>query len=343
MILGNPAKGILAVFGGGLSNGSFAAPSKGIIAWRWEHIWFMYSSWALGLLPVGLALFFSNGTIPRALAANPALAVKIGAFGAMWGIGSLLFGVCLPRLGLAITNALVNGVLVFVGSLGPVLVGSIHIASGNLWGLAGGLTLLALSLYLCVAASVTRDRARGDSLAIPASRSQSLGAVFLAIAAGVTSAMLNIGFVYGVPLAQSAKAIGCPVFLTSVTIWVPILLGGLISNVGYPAYLIWRKASWSTFFRDKNDTVLWIRSCFMGVLWFGAILLYGIGVSLVGNQGAVYGWALFFVVSILASNSWGFATGEWKGSGAKPKLLMWVSTALLISSLALLASEQLKR
>jgi hypothetical protein len=124
--------------------------------------------------------------------------------------------------------------------------GSIHLAFGRLLSLIAGLTLLVLSLALCAAASLARDRAQGISLPNSSSRTKSIGAVFAAVMAGVMSSMLNIGFVYGAPLAKNAKAAGCPVFLTTTTIWVPVLLGGLIFNLGYPAYRIWRASSWST-------------------------------------------------------------------------------------------------
>jgi len=342
MIPNSPAKGVVAIFIAGLSNGSFPAPSKGITAWKWEHIWLVYSFWAMALLPGAIALLFASGTIPKELAAQVGLAVKVATFGALWGIGSLLFGVSLVRLGMAITNALVNGIVAFLGSVGPIVIGAVDIGSTSLLWLLGGLVLLVLSLVLCAAASIARDRAQGISSFDSVSHARSIGAVFVAVLAGIMSAMLNIGFVYGAPLAQGAKAAGCPVFLANVTIWVPALLGGLIFNMGYPAYLISRARSWSTYSRGRNRAALWIRSSGMGALWFGAILLYGTGASMMGSKGAVYGWALIVAISILTSNGWGAATGEWKNSGPRPKILMWISTALLISSLILLATEQFR-
>jgi L-rhamnose-H+ transport protein len=330
-------KGIVAVSVAGVSNGSFPVPSKGITDWKWEHIWSVYSLWAMALLPIGLALLFSHGTIPKELARNPGLAMKVASFGALWGIGSLLFGVSLARLGIAITNALINGMVAFLGSLGPVLAGSIQVDSQKLFWLISGLTLLVLSLVACSAASVTRDHANHLSAYESASSSRSVGAVLIAVVAGVMSSMLNFAFVYGTPLSQAAKAAGCSGYLASVAIWVPALFGGLVFNLGYPAYLIFSKGSWLAFFNRGNTAALWIRSSSMGVLWFGAILLYGIGASLMGDAGAVYGWALIIAVSILASNGWGAVTGEWRGTGVKPKVLMLASTVLLMLSLLLLA------
>lgn len=340
-MLENGIGGILAVILAGLSNGSFPAPSKGITAWKWEHIWLVYSFCAMALLPVGLAVVFSHGTIVGQLAREPGLAGKVAVFGVLWGIGSLLFGVSLVRLGMAITNALVNGIVAFCGSLGPLLIGSVQMGRVRLLWLIGGLSLLALSLVLCATASISRDRAQSVALPNQAPGSHSIVAVFIAVVAGVTSAMLNIGFAYGAPLSSAAQAAGCPRFLASVTIWVPALLGGVIFNMGFPAYLIQKRGSWSMFLSGGNNALLWVRSSSMGVLWFGAILLYGIGAGMMGSDGAVYGWALIITVSILTSNAWGAATGEWKNSGTKPKVLMWLSTALLIGSVVLIAGQQM--
>jgi L-rhamnose-H+ transport protein len=342
-MLESQMSGIIAVILAGFSNGSFPAPAKGITAWRWEHIWLVYSFCAMALLPISLAVLFSHGTIMRQLAADPRLAQKVAVFGALWGIGSLLFGVSLVRLGMAITNALVNGMVAFCGSLGPILIGSVQVGSASLGLLVGGLALLALSLVMCAVASVSRDLAQGLTGVGSGAVSQSIGAVFIAVLAGIMSSMINIGFAYGAPLATAARTAGCPLILAIVAIWVPVLLGGAIFNVGYPAYLIHRRGSWLTFFNGRHDALLWVRSSSMGVLWFGAILLYGFGAAIMGSDGAVYGWAIIITVSILTSNAWGAVTGEWKNSGAKPKILMWLSTALLISSLMLLAAHELSK
>ncbi len=266
--------------------------------------------------------------------------MKVAVFGVLWGVGSLLFGVSLVRFGMAISNALVSGMVAFFGSLGPLVIHSVRLGRNSLEWLVGGLSLLAFSLVLCVAATITRDRSQGVAVSRPEPRRELIGGILIVLLAGLMSAMINIGFAYGAPLGEAAKMAGCPPFLASVTVWVPVLLGGLIFNVGYPSLLISRSNSWSTFFNGPHNAILWIRASSMGILWFSAFLLYGIGASMMGSQGTVYGWALFIALSILTSNAWGAMTGEWRNSGAKAKVLMCLSTALLVSSLFLLAGRQ---
>jgi L-rhamnose-H+ transport protein len=341
MILGASLKSLIVVAVAGVSNGSFPAPSKGLRRWQWEHIWLVYSFCAMGFLPVVLGALLAPGMISRLAGTDLRLAGVVCFFGVLWGVGSLLFGVCLPRLGMAITNALVSGTLAFVGSLGPLLTGAVRIDVLHLLWLLGGLSLLSVSLALCASASVSRDRAQGHPSSQPGKPGRSVWAVLLAILAGVLSSMLNIGFVVGAPLARHALAGGAPSLLASVSIWIPTLCGGLLLNAGYPVYLIWSRRSWRLLVSGPEQASSWFRSSFMGVLWFGAILLYGYGAPLMGQAGAVYGFALIVTMSVLTSNIWGAATGEWKGAGMKPKMLMGFSTALLVCSFFILSSHRM--
>jgi L-rhamnose-H+ transport protein len=253
-------KGIVVVTLAGMSNGSFPAPSKGMRYWKWEHIWLVYSLCAMCLLPVVLGAVFAHGMIARLVGRDIVLAGEVCAFGALWGLGSLLFGVSLPRLGMAVTNALVSGVLVFLGSLGPILTGAVHINRGHLLWLMGGLSLLALSLVLCASASVSRDRARGPASSSPRTQGRSLWAVLIALLAGALSSMINMGFVVGAPLARNALSHGAPVLLATVAIWIPALLGGLLFNIGYPVYLICKRRSWDLFVSGPECAGCWLRS-----------------------------------------------------------------------------------
>ena len=59
-----------------------------------------------------------------------------------------------------------------------------------------------------------------------------------------------------------------------------------------------------------------------------------------GSAESVYGWALSSGVSIMTSNAWGAVTGEWKGTGLKAKMLMWISTVLLIAAFIVLVVKR---
>ncbi len=337
---GDFISGLMVIAASGLTNGSFAVPEKHIKRWDWEHTWLVYSSFAMAILPVCLVLIFAPEIITHTLPRDPTRVAQVVLSGLMFGAGSVMFGLSLARLGIAVTNALVSGVVVFVGSLGPIVIGAAPIDFEHLLWLLLGLGVLVLSLVLCAAASLSREES-GETSLNAAKGGKSLAAVLLAVLAGVFSSMLNIGFAAGAPLIEHAATDGSPAVLSSMAVWVPALLGGLLFNAGYPAYQITRRKSWSMFLSGPHNTSNWSLSSFMGVLWFGSNLLYGYGALLMGSDGSVYGWALSSGASILVSNTWGAMTGEWKGTTRKARTLMWSSTLLLILSFVILVVKRM--
>jgi L-rhamnose-proton symport protein (RhaT) len=327
--------GIIAV--AGLISGMFTIPSITISSWKWEHIWLVYSISAYALLPAGLALALCPQVLSGLLGPGLDLSVKVGAYGLLFGIGSLLFGLSWVRLGLAIANALVTGVIVLAGSIGPILVGAVRMERQDWFHLAVGLAPLILSLVCCAAASVGRDHAQHKVTGSSVSLKQSVVGVLIAVASGLLSAMLNIGFAVGNPLIEAAGRAGAPGFLSTLAVWVPVLVGGFAANFCYTTFLINRSQSWQTLFAIDGTVILWGRCFMMGLLWFGAIFLYGYGASIIGNVGAVYGWALVNGAGVMGSNAVGAIAGEWRHCSWKPKLLMGISTALLVVSFVLLA------
>lgn len=175
--------GVCIVFVAGLISGAFTVPSIGLTKWRWEHIWLVYAVSAFLLAPVGLALIFAPGILAELLGRSAAVAGRVSVFGLLFGIGSLLFGLSWKRLGLAIANALVTGVIVMVGSVGPVLAGAAKLDSRGWLQLGGGIAPLTASLALCAMASVLRDRRLATS-SQPRSLIDSLLGISIAVAGG---------------------------------------------------------------------------------------------------------------------------------------------------------------
>src|ERR1700739_3829016 len=190
--------GVFVIAAGGVANGSFPVPSKRILLWKWEHIWLISSAFAMAILPIGLALVFAPQVLRQTLIHDPLLTAQVGGCGLLFGVGSVLFGVSLTRLGIAITNALVSGIVVFLGSFWPIVVGRVQMDRTHLQWLIFGLTLVILRLILCAGASVSRDRSQQNKLN-EVRPSGAFAAVLLAVLAGCLSSVLNVGFASGYP------------------------------------------------------------------------------------------------------------------------------------------------
>jgi len=114
--------GVAGVLAGGLLNGSFVAPMKWMSKWRWENSWLVYS--VAGLLVIPWLTAFA--TVPHLLSiflqSSTSVLVKVLLFGLGWGIGSVLFGLGVNRLGLAVGYGIILGLIAPIGTFLPLLV-----------------------------------------------------------------------------------------------------------------------------------------------------------------------------------------------------------------------------
>lgn len=337
-LLNNSAAGVMACAIAGIANGSFAAPMKRIKIWKWEHIWLVYSLFAYGILPSALALLLAPRVITHVISGAGTAVFRVALFGALWGFGSVLFGLSLVRLGLAVGNAFISSLIVLLGSLGPVLAGGVAVNRRDMIAFMLTLGPLIGGIILCGAAAASRERAKVDGTR--GRHGNAVVGILLAAASGVLSSLLNIGFAAGDSLAAAARAQAVPAPLDTLAIWIPILAGGLMVNLLFTGRLIQKGRSWKSFHTTPEAAGAWAKSFAMAVLWFGAIFAYGSGAMMMGPTGPMYGWAMAVGGSIIAANLWGLATGEWRGSGPRPKWMMAIATALLIISFVILAAQR---
>jgi L-rhamnose-H+ transport protein len=97
----------LVVFGGMLS-GSFALPMKRMPSWKWENTWLVFSLTGMAVGP----WVFAMATVPQLgqvyhHASWHVLTVVL-LFGLVSGTGSMLFGLGIARLGLALGSVSYN-------------------------------------------------------------------------------------------------------------------------------------------------------------------------------------------------------------------------------------------
>ena len=331
--------GVAIIFVAGLLSGVFVIPTLGVRGWEWEHNWLVYSISAFLLVPLILAAIVSPRIFSDVLKPEIHLALRVGVYGLLFGVGCVLFGVTWARLGIAVANALVSGINVLVGSIGPLVIGAVVLDRRGWNRLILGIVPLLAGIALSAVASVGRDRSRGEESGIPTNLRQSLVGIALAFASGALSAMLNIGFSAGSPLEAKASSLGYPPHISTLAVWIPALVGGFVANFAYPAFLVQRQGTWGTFVRPQKSAELWVRSLLMGVLWSAAIFIYGYGAWIMGEGGTTYGWAIISGAGILGSLLLGALTGEWNNSGCRPKVLMFFSVAVMVLSFVILSSN----
>jgi len=317
---------------GGVMQGSFTLPMKFTSHWAWENTWLAYATIGLLILPAGIAAW----TVPHWMevyqrSASHTLLVTM-ACGVCWGAGSVLFGLAVSRIGMALTFALVVGLTAAIGSLAPlVLLHPEEIGSTKGQTVLAGLAMILLGLCLCTRAGKLKEVATQIQNPDLSATQRSFGTgLMLCLVSGLLSSMLNVSFAFGGEIAQRAVELGASVENASNAIWVLAVSSGYFVNAGYCFYLLFKHGSWTQFGRPGTYSY-WLQAATMGALWMFGILAYGIGAARVGHLGPVIGWPLFMAAIIITANLWSVFTGAWKGSGEK-SLRMIVYGILVLTS-----------
>ena len=200
--------GFLLVLLAGLLQGSFILPMTLVKRWSWEHTWATFS--LLGMLVFNwiiTLLFVPN--IFAVYAASPGRDLAILAlFGLGWGVGAVLFGLGMDRLGMALGYPIIMGLIASLGALIPLLVffpQTLLTTRGVI--LLAGTALVIFGIVLCSIAGSRRTPSEGKSTAARPNAFK-IG-LAIAILAGILSCLPNVGVAFGGNVVSAAESFGC--------------------------------------------------------------------------------------------------------------------------------------
>lgn len=331
----------LAILGGAI-NGSFALPMKLTRKWSWENNWFPYSILSLGLFPWLIAIT----TVPALFRAFSQVSSGSLIIAVLWGVsvytGSLLFGISLTYLGTALAFALLVGTMCIVGVLLPIAIFNPETLenAGGKW-IVAGVLLMLVALVSSIRAGKLRSQTLGDQnvsgIGDKVKRSTLVG-MLLAIIGGALSGLLSLGMNMSWAKEISAAAVqvgGAAPHQAVNAILALVLLGGAIPNIIYCIYLLSKNQTWKRYQVPKTG-LYWLVLLLIGVMYSGSVALWGMSTAenMLGKLGPSIGWALNIGMIVISSNGGGFATGEWKNSGAKAIRTMLIGLAIMMLAMA---------
>src|SRR5258707_13071107 len=96
---------------GGLSAGSSYVPLKGVKGWAWERLWAVQGLVAWLLLPLLFALLATPHLFAVLPATETSPLATTYAFGFLWGLGGLAWGMAVRYIGLALGFTIATGFL----------------------------------------------------------------------------------------------------------------------------------------------------------------------------------------------------------------------------------------
>jgi L-rhamnose-H+ transport protein len=324
--------GVALILLAGILAGNCMLPMKFARRWQWENTWLVFSLISLVVLPWALALLLAGDVMAVYRGLTLAQWLLPFLLGAGWGIAQVLFGLSIARLGLALGCAIIIGLGSLFGTLVPLFFKNREVLAT-----ARGALILA-GLAVMVAGIIVSARAgRQRELAQTAPRGTGYAlAVALAVLCGLLAPMVNYSFAFGQEIADRAVLLGVPPTRAGYAVWPVGLLGGLLPNLAYSLYLLFRNKTWSAFRgpwrRDFSMAAL------MGIFWMGAMSIYGVASIYLGPLGTSVGWGLFQIFNIMTANVSGVLTGEWRKSPKGALRTLYAGLALLAVATVILAA-----
>ncbi len=336
------AIGALLALLSGVMNGLFTLPMRFLGRWSWENVWSVFIVGACLALPAVIVA----ATAPASwhlLAQAPHHAAHIALLtGFAWGFGAIMFGQSVSAIGIALANTFVLAISSALGSLLPVLYltpEKMHQRAGMV--LLLGIAIEIVGISLCGRAGFLREQASRANLEAQAvqrgemvgtQRSLGIG-LLLVLGSGFLSAVFNIGFALSHPIIDFGMANGISKLSGTNLIWVLMLGGGAISNLGFCAYLMMKNKS-AAKFAQPGSTRLYALGAVMAALWGGSIFVYGAAAPRLGAMGPSIGWPLSLATGLLVANAVGLASGEWKGAPRATRAWLFTGIVVLIAAIS---------
>jgi len=329
---------------GGLCAASFYVPYSRVRNWDWENYWLVGGVFSWLIVPWAIAMLLVPSTLAILGAAPAAAMFWTFAFGLLWGIGGLTYGLTVRFLGLALGNAVALGLCAFFGTMMPPLF------SGELfemvWRPSGLVTLagvlMAVSgIALSGVAGRHKERELSDEQKVSSIGTFTLWkGLAVAVVSGVMSACMAYSFAAGKPIGQVAVESGVPAMWQNLPVLVVALLGGLTSNVAYCVYLITKNDNvdkyWTRRTEEGSVPLAWnyLFCAIAGATWYFQFFFYGMGTTKMGEYDFT-SWSLHMSSIIIFGTVWGvFVFKEWKGTSRRTHA--WLAAGVLVLVLSMI-------
>jgi L-rhamnose-H+ transport protein len=328
--------GFLLTILAGSMMGANLAPLKRIRVWKWENFWFVYSIVSLLVVPFALAFLLLPHLATVDLSVPFSTIAKPFLYGSLWGVAQLGAGICVDKIGIALTGSVLNGLCAAFGAITPLVLQHAELlskSSGLL--LLGGIAVMLVGVSLCGWAGFQREKTENAAALTKRADGSYFLVMVLAVVSGLLAALLNIALAFGGEIVQLARAQGARAAWAVFSVWPLALLGGLLVNLAYSMYLMFRNKTWGNFLAKPGEVGNPILG---GSIWMIAIAIYSSGTVFLGILGVSVGWALFQITMLLSGNLVGIWTGEWRSSGRKVFTVNLAGVGVLLIAIAMMGA-----
>lgn len=313
------AIGFLILLLAGLCQGSFGLGYKKYPPFSWAAFWGVYCLLCI-VVATGTTWILAPSLFQVVAGEAPSYWILPLFCGALWGMSAVGFSKGIDKIGMSMVYGISMGISTVVGSVLPMIMNRKFPAGASAFAFLAELVLTVVGVVLVTVAGVRRD---GGSKGAKAG-------VALAVFSGLGSGAMNLGFSYSEHISDAFTNLGYSQAAVSAGKWLPVLVGGCLAGAIWCAGEMSVRKEWNTLTAKGSGK----RVCVLfgvSIVWYAALLLYGLSVYLLGNIGSTVGWILFNALALVISVGWGLWSGEWKDSGNNKKILFAGCGVLILS------------
>lgn len=264
------------------------------------------------------------------------------AFGVLWGIGGLTFGLTMRYLGVGLGMAVALGLCMTFGTLVPPIVSGeivsvVSTVSGQT--VLGGVGTCLVGIAICGIAGIRKEHELTDEHKRQSVGEFALGkGLVVATISGVLSSCFSYALTLGKPIGAVALQHGVDPLLQNNASLVVILAGGLTTNGIWCLILNFKNRSFGDYVTGPapRQVFNYFMAALAGFIWYNQFFFYGMGESKMGDQYKYSSWSIHMAFIIVFSNLWGIYFREWKGTSTFTKSMVWLGILILIASTAVI-------
>lgn len=318
------AYGFILLLIAGVCQGSFGLGYKKYYPFSWAAFWGIYN-----ILCVAVSVSFTWITVPDLWSVVSAHGFTYWLIplmcGALWGLSAIGFSKGIDKIGMSMVYGISMGISTIVGSVMPMVINKTFPTGISAVMFSIGLVLTLAGVTIVTIAGVKRDGG---------TKASCLG-IILAVLSGLGSGAMNVGFSHSESISNEFMRLGYSQAAVSSGKWLPVLVGGCIMGVIWCIGELCVRREWHTLMK-KGNAQRTAKLFGVSIVWYAALLLYGLSAVKLGDMGNTAGWILFNALALIISVGWGLKTGEWKNSrkgmlvtGCAVLIIAWVFTALV--------------
>lgn len=306
------ALGFLTLLFAGLLQGSFGRGYKNYQPFSWAAFWGIYNimaiitatAFALIMTPNLFSMYFDNGL---AYVLRPAIC------GVIWGLSAICFSKGISVVGMSLVYGISMGISTISGSVTPMILNNSFPQGSKLALFVVALVLTIAGVFVITVAGIKRD----------GKAKSSLFGIVLSVLSGLGTGAMNLGFTFTEDLSET---IGNNQFALSSVRWLPVLLGGCVAGLIYCIGEVTALKQWKTV-TDRGSLKCTVKLFGTSIVWYFALIFYGVASVMLGKIGSTVGWILFNSLALVVSVFWGIKDNEWKN---KKKTTLFIGCLILI-------------